>query len=298
MFISTIYNMRKGTFENSSGFTQLCILMMFIFCGSIFGIIPISLLEILNNGTRSASDIRVTILIQDLFIFILPPLATQFFIWKTPISKTLQLNKPMLSTIMWGILAIVSIGPFIDFVSTWNQGLHLPQSMQLIEQWMIDSEKEAEVILNSILNTTTWGGYVSNILIISIMAGIGEELLFRGVLQKIFIGWTRNAHIGILLTAAIFSAIHFQFFGFFPRLILGSILGYIYLYSRSLWVPIIIHAINNAMTVAFTPTTFNSENQFIESIYETENNYWFAIIGLAIFALSIWRMRKQYLIKH
>lgn len=288
--------MRKGIFEDSSGFTQLCILMMFLFCGSILCIIPFSLLELSNNGIRNASTIRATILIQDLFVFILPPLATQFFIWKTSTKKTLLLNKPILSTIIWGILAIITIGPFIDFVSTWNQSLHLPQSMHSIEQWMINSEKEAEIMLSSITNTTTWGGFLSNLFIISIMAGIGEELFFRGVLQKIVINWTRSAHIGIIVTAIIFSAIHFQFFGFFPRLILGVILGYLYLYSRSLWVPIIIHALNNALTIIFTPTTFNKGNQYIESISKIENNYWFIIIGFAIFTLSIWNIRKQYLI--
>lgn len=286
--------MRKGTFEDSSAFTKLCILFMFFLCGSIISIIPFVLQQSFSNGAQNAISIRITILIQDIFIFILPALAAQFYIWRSSTKKTLQLNMPSLSTILWGVLAIVSIGPFIDFIGTWNQGLHLPESMHSIEQWMIDSEKTAEVMLNNIINTTTWGGYISNIFLIAIMAGISEELLFRGVLQKIFISWTRNIHIGILVTAVIFSAIHFQFFGFFPRVILGVILGYLYIYSKSLWVPVIAHTINNALTVVFTPSTFTKGNHFIESTAKIENNCWYVIIGLSLFTLSMWKLYKHY----
>lgn len=133
-----------------------------------------------------------------------------------------------------------------------------------------------------------------NILIIAIMAGIGEELLFRGVLQKILINWTRNTHVGILCAAIIFSAIHFQFFGFFPRMILGMVLGYLYVWSKSIWVPIIAHALNNALTVTFTPNTFNKGNEFIETVSGTQNNVWYALAGTIIFVLSMWRIWKYY----
>jgi len=286
--------MKKGTFEKCSGFAQISLLaLIFVFFG-LFCIIVLKVQMSLCSGMKETDILRITLLIQDLILFILTPLLAQFLLWKESTTKTLQLVTPHLPVLLWGITAIVSVSPLIDLLNTWNQGLHLPQSMKAIEQWMINSEKAAEITTNQLLNTDSWEGFIMNILVIAIMAGIGEELLFRGVLQKILINWTRNTHIGILCAAIIFSVIHFQFFGFFPRMILGMVLGYLYVWSKSIWVPIIAHALNNALTVTFTPNTFNKGNEFIETISGTQNNTWYALSGTIIFAFSMWRIWKYY----
>jgi hypothetical protein len=80
----------------------------------------------------------------------------------------------------------------------------------------------------------------------------GEELLFRGALQTIFLRWIRNPHVAILLVAFIFSAIHMQFYGFFPRLALGLLFGYLFYWSNNLWIPIFAHLVNNGAVVINT----------------------------------------------
>ena len=286
--------MKKGTFEIYSGFAQISLLVLIFVFFSLLCIILQRVQISLCAGMEEQDILRITILIQDLTLFILTPLVAQFLLWKDSTTKTLQLTAPHLPVLLLGMAAIVSVSPLIDLLSTWNQGLHLPESMKAVEQWMINSEKAAEITTNQLLNTSNWGGFIMNILIIAIMAGIGEELLFRGVLQKILINWTRNTHVGILCAAIIFSAIHFQFFGFFPRMILGMVLGYLYVWSKSIWVPIIAHALNNALTVTFTPNTFNKGNEFIETLSGTQNNVWYALAGTIIFVLSMWRIWKYY----
>ena len=107
---------------------------------------------------------------------------------------------------------------------------------------------------------------------IAIIPAIGEELLFRGVIQRLFINWTKNAHWGILITSILFSALHMQFFGFFPRMMLGILFGYLFLWSGSLWLPILCHFINNGSAVVyvyleqrglmgFSSDTLGAENQ-------------------------------------
>ena len=91
-----------------------------------------------------------------------------------------------------------------------------------------------------------------NILIIAVIPALGEELLFRGVIQQLFLKWNGKVHLSIWLTAFIFSAVHMQFLGFFPRLILGAVLGYMLVWSGSLWLPIIAHFTNNAFAVVVT----------------------------------------------
>jgi Predicted metal-dependent membrane protease len=289
--------MRRGTFENYSGFAKISLLaLVFIFftlfCAIIFK------LEVLSfSGMKQGNLLRLTLFTQDLIIFISTPLLTQFFLWKDSTKKTLQIRTPNLIILALGVMAIISISPLIDILSTWNQGLQLPESLRYIEDWMINTEKDAEVATNTLLNTDSWGGFIMNIIIIAIMAGIGEELMFRGVIQKILIGWTKNIHLGILYTAIIFSAIHFQFYGFVPRMILGMVLGYLYIWSKSLWVPVIAHAINNALTVTFTPNAFNKGNELVKIVSNNQNSIGYIVAGIFVFTFCMWRIWKYYQIQ-
>jgi hypothetical protein len=86
-------------------------------------------------------------------------------------------------------------------------------------------------------------------MMVAVLAAIGEELIFRGLLQRLFLEWTRNVHVAVFISAFIFSAFHLQFYGFFGRLVLGLILGYLFVWTGSLWVPIAVHFVNNAMAV-------------------------------------------------
>ncbi len=289
--------MRRGTFENYSGFAKISLLaLVFIFFTLFFAIV--FKLEVLSfPGMKEGNFLRLTLFTQDLIIFISTPLLAQFFLWKDSTKKSLQLRKPNLIILALGVMAMISISPLIDVLSTWNQGLQLPESLKSIEDWMINTEKAAEVTTNTLLNTDSWGGFAMNIIIIAIMAGIGEELMFRGVIQKILIGWTKNIHLGILYTAIIFSAIHFQFYGFVPRMILGMVLGYLYIWSKSLWVPVIAHAINNALTVTFTPNTFNKGNELVKIVSNNQNSIGYIIAGIFVFTFCMWRIWKYYQIQ-
>jgi len=88
-----------------------------------------------------------------------------------------------------------------------------------------------------------------NLLTIAVLPAIGEELLFRGIIQTNLEKGFKKPHLAIWLTALIFSFIHFQFQGFIPRVLLGALLGYLFLWSRNLWVPIIAHLIYNASQI-------------------------------------------------
>nr|WP_321373720.1 type II CAAX endopeptidase family protein [uncultured Bacteroides sp.] len=289
--------MRRGTFENYSGFAKISLLALAFIFFTLFCLIILKLEMLFFPGMKEGNLLRLTLFTQDLIIFISTPLLTQFFLWKDSTKKSLQLRTPNLIILALGVMAMISISPIIDVLSTWNQGLQLPESLRSIEDWMINTEKTAEITTNTLLNTDSWGGFIMNILIIAIMAGIGEELMFRGVIQKILIGWTKNIHLGILYTAIIFSTIHFQFYGFVPRMILGMVLGYLYIWSKSLWVPVIAHAINNALTVTFTPNTFNKGNELVKIVSNNQNSIGYIITGIFVFTFCMWRIWKYYQIQ-
>ncbi|MFO8053840.1 MAG: CPBP family intramembrane glutamic endopeptidase, partial [Bacteroidales bacterium] len=90
-----------------------------------------------------------------------------------------------------------------------------------------------------------------------LLPAIGEELLFRGVLQQLLSKLFANVHLGILVTAILFSAIHMQFFGFLPRIVLGLVLGYAFYLSGNIWMPVVIHFVNNAFAVVIAHLYYN-----------------------------------------
>jgi membrane protease YdiL (CAAX protease family) len=85
--------------------------------------------------------------------------------------------------------------------------------------------------------------------VVAVLAGVSEELLFRGVLQNIILKTTKNPHLAIWFTAFTFSFIHFQFYGFVPRMLLGALFGYLYFWTKSLWIPMFAHIVNNGFTL-------------------------------------------------
>ena len=97
------------------------------------------------------------------------------------------------------------------------------------------------------------GDLVINLGLIALIPAVGEELLFRGIIQRLFYKWSGDVHIGVWIAAILFSALHGQFFGFLPRMMLGAVLGYLLVWSGSLWLPIFVHMVNNggAVIVAY-----------------------------------------------
>jgi membrane protease YdiL (CAAX protease family) len=115
---------------------------------------------------------------------------------------------------------------------------------------LVDPEEQANSLLTeSLFNIQSVDQLLILIFVSALIASIGEEVFFRGIIQNKLIQSSKSMHIGIWLTAALFSAIHLQFFGFFPRLVLGALFGYLYAVSGNLWVAILSHFINNALFI-------------------------------------------------
>jgi membrane protease YdiL (CAAX protease family) len=111
------------------------------------------------------------------------------------------------------------------------------------------AEAKAMAITEAFLAVNTPLGLAVNILIIAIIPALGEELLFRGVIQKELSKWSGKVHLSIWITAFLFSAMHLQFLGFFPRFLIGGLLGYMFYWSGSIWLPILAHFVNNGVAV-------------------------------------------------
>jgi membrane protease YdiL (CAAX protease family) len=130
--------------------------------------------------------------------------------------------------------------------------MHLPSWLSGIEDWMMDKEKMADNLIDSLINSGSFWVMILNLFTIAFIPAIAEELIFRGVLQRIFGRLFKSLQAGIWFTAILFSAVHLQFYGFLPRFILGLTFGYLFFWGGILWLPIIAHFINNAFPVIYT----------------------------------------------
>jgi membrane protease YdiL (CAAX protease family) len=146
-----------------------------------------------------------------------------------------------------GILLMFVSLPITNQLSTWNESMHL--GLPKLEDWLQNMEKAATEVTERMLHVNTIGGLLYNLLIIALIPAIGEELTFRGVVQQALVKGCKNVHVGIILSAAIFSFIHFQFYGFLPRMFLGILLGYMFYITGSLWTSITMHFVNNGTAV-------------------------------------------------
>ncbi|GAB3768797.1 hypothetical protein GCM10028818_03800 [Spirosoma horti] len=187
--------------------------------------------------------------VNHLGTFLLPALAYWYFIERRTWEQFSERPASMVAGFSLIGLIVIAFMPFDSFIIDWNRNLHLPETLAPLEQWIRDKEKGLEGITKYLTTFDTTGQLLMAILVIAVIPAIGEETLFRGILQRNLIIWTKNPHVGIWLAAALFSAIHIQFLGFFPRMLLGALFGYLYLWSGNLWVPILAHFVNNGFTV-------------------------------------------------
>lgn len=187
--------------------------------------------------------------VNHLGTFLLPSL----LYWYAVEHKTWSVFNPHPVTKLTGLAVVAAVViafmPFDGLIIDWNQNVHLPQTLAPLEQWIRDKEKSLEGVTKYLTTFSNTGQLLIAILVIAVIPAIGEETLFRGILQRNLTYWTGNVHAGIWIAAALFSAIHVQFLGFVPRMLLGALFGYLYLWSGNLWVPILAHFVNNGFTV-------------------------------------------------
>ncbi|NLX29716.1 MAG: CPBP family intramembrane metalloprotease [Bacteroidales bacterium] len=187
--------------------------------------------------------------VQALGLFIAPSFLIAWLFSAQPLRYlALDRKAPLLPALMV-ILLVFVINPFINFTGEINGGMHFPPWLEDMEEWMRTAEENAERLTRAFLEVETTGGLLFNLLMVAVLPAIGEELLFRGVIQKQLSAWSGSHHWGIWLSAALFSALHMQFYGFLPRMLLGALFGYLLVWSGSLWLPILAHFINNAGAV-------------------------------------------------
>ncbi len=146
-------------------------------------------------------------------------------------------------------VAVIGLAIAISPIVEWNASLEFPEWMGAFAAWARESESTAEAIIKTITSNLTPITFIFTFLVVAVVPGLGEELVFRGLIQTELVRALKNPHVAIWISSAIFSAIHLQFYGFFPRLLLGAFMGYLYYWSGNLWIAVIAHFVNNGLQV-------------------------------------------------
>ncbi|MEZ5071192.1 MAG: CPBP family intramembrane glutamic endopeptidase [Bacteroidales bacterium] len=182
------------------------------------------------------------------------------------------------------VAMIVAVIPFINYLAEINMRMELP--LRGVDRILRNLEQDAEGIMRAFTDTSSLSALLVNLFMIGILAAVGEELIFRGLLQRLLFDMVKNPHVAIALTAIFFSAFHFQFFSFLPRFVLGLILGYLLYFGRSIWYPIVAHFVNNSLGVVYY--FFNargSADDMLEEIGTSSMMPLTALVSLILFAL-------------
>lgn len=238
-------------------------------------------LNIYSNNPATPMALKFFQFFQVFFSFIVPAHLFARFHSNNQSAQYLKLNNTPSIHFVLAALLIFLISPLISFLNEINQNIHLPSSMAKIENTFKALEEKSKIATELFLQVNTNADFIVNFFIVAILAAVSEELIFRGVLQRLMGTIIRNIHINIFICASIFSAFHLQFYGFLPRLALGLLLGYSFHLSKSLWVPILIHFLNNA-TAVIVDLLYKRN---LTSLNPNENEY-FGYVGLFISLIS------------
>lgn len=181
---------------------------------------------------------------------------------------------------------LFAFSPLMEYIGQWNAGMHLPDSLRGVELWMREQEDSSADLIASIVMVDSVWLVLINILVLAVFPAVAEEYYFRGTLMHIFGRMVNNTHVSIWLTAIIFSAIHVQFFGFFPRMLLGAFFGYLLLWTKNIWVSIVAHFVNNA-SVTVLAFYYCRQGKSFEDLQSYDNYSVFVYLGSFMVSMVI-----------
>lgn len=278
--------------RENTGF-QLMILFGCFFVGMIVLMIITSVSAAVIKQETHLS-MMLLMVCQAVLIFCVPAWLTARFCSNMP-SQWLELNTiPSIKSLLGVIILYILALPAMNQIILWNAGVHFPEWAAGMEQSLRDMELAAEEATKKAMAYHGIGGLLLTVAVVGLVTGFSEELFFRGGLQGI-IERTRIGKQGsVWLVAVIFSTVHFQFFGFIPRLLMGAMFGYLLLWTRSLWVPIFAHALNNSVVVLSLPKD-GSDNAVVNSLGTSEEGIpWYALASVVATAIFLYRFRYYF----
>lgn len=283
--------MNKIRFLIPSGMRLVLLLLTFVVGAVGTGLLSGVLMEA-GGPDRKVAMLRIATVAQDILMMVLPALVTALICTRQPVRLLSVERMPEVRQIGLAVLVMLVSSPLMSWIIELNASMHLPESMSAFETKIRSMEDGAAGAVDMILGAHNIPNLIVSILIVGVLAGFSEEIFFRGALQRLL----ASSHMGniaaIWVAAFIFSAIYLQFFGFVPRLLLGAYFGYLLLWSGSLWLPVMAHAVNNTLYIILKYTTGSGD---LEPASEAGSTAAIAVSALLTAAglWMLWRSRVR-----
>lgn len=280
-------------------FSSILIIIGFVLIGMVVGQILTALILILVGGIgmNDLADLNGTLMssptgwlalilsqgVASLLMFVVSGL----LYWKLVEGKRFSdFNfKPLPSTTIFLFVIVIQVFfmPFNGWLQAVNESMQFPAALKGMEDFMRGMEDSLAGMTEFLTTFDSIGELLLAFIVIAVIAGIGEEIIFRGLIQRKLYLATKNAHVAIWVAAFIFSAIHFQFYGFLPRLMLGAMFGYFYYFTGNIWIPIVAHIFNNGFAVILL---YLSNQKLVSEEIEKMDNVPFSA-GMVSFLVAI-----------
>ncbi|MEI7980541.1 MAG: CPBP family intramembrane glutamic endopeptidase [Bacteroidota bacterium] len=231
--------------------------------------------------------------LQSIGLFILPAMLAGYLFERS--SRT-YLKIDRFSNGMAYLLVLVLMFmalPFINWMVSVNEMMKLPGFLKDVEAWMKTTEDQAARLTGVFMKMPTAGSFLFNLVMIAVLPAFGEELMFRGLVQRLLGEWLKNIHAAIFISAFLFAAMHLQFYGFLPRLMLGILFGYLFFWSGSLWLPIAAHFLNNGAAVV---VSWLGQQGIISGDYENfgaTDNFWLILASAVITGILLYLIKRK-----
>ncbi len=300
----------RGKLENSNVITKIVVWLGLIFVMFSLTVLVIALIT-QGKQLSNINTLKWIQLLQTISLFLLPSLILAYLCAKAPWNWLQLDNKVDWKVLLWAIGIMLVALPAINLMSHWNQQMVLPTWLSGLEEWMKNKEAEAEWLTKQFMSATTVSALLANLFLMAVLPAVSEEITFRGVLQRLLIcrhfpnntlpfreGIGVGSHLAIWLTAIIFSAIHMQFYGFIPRMLMGALFGYMMIWSGTLWIPMLMHFVNNAAAVIlhYISNQAGWDMDKIDAI-GTGNTLWLGIVSVVLTIVGIYAFRRSTTIR-
>ena len=284
--------MKFPLIKNTSQGSKLLIFMLLLIFGIVFSSVLGVFVTIIDGGSITyLKNLQIAQVLSQVIGILIPAVVYVMLVQEKPFNY-LGFKKLQTWSLL-GIVAMFTVIPFLSMVTEWNDGIVFPESLRAFEVQMRSIQEKTEEIVKLFIGQ---GSLLSSLLIVAFLAAVSEELLFRSVIQKALIKVCKNAHVGIIITAVIFSAFHGDFFGFVPRFVLGLMLGYMFWMSGSIFTSMLMHFVNNATIVMLY---YMNTRGFIEidvdKFGQTDNVLVIILSLIATVAIFItcWRLKNK-----
>lgn len=268
------------------------LLILFTLAGMfLFDISPELMLsgELVSNGLDSGF-MRYMLSVQELAVFIIPSMLV--FLLSGSFLAALR-KVPLPADIMLVAFAALALIPLASFLGRLNASIDISGVFPGISEWINGKEDEIEGVFDQVMTGNGPVHVFGTIVIIAVLPAIGEEFFFRGVLQAQLGRLLRSGNAAVWISAVIFSAVHLQFLGFLPRLLLGLVFGYIFLWTRNIWLPVLAHFVNNALSViAAVVADADAVNE--NAVTSLANDAMRTVLPLLMLVVVLYALRHRY----